>query len=112
MNAVLVVVVEVEPDAEEELNRWYDERHVPERLAMDGFVSARRFVSAEHPGRYLAVYELDRPEAATGSAYLDAARALETAWDRSVAARWTLLGREVWNEVTPDRWGPAPPASA
>ena len=42
---LLVVMVEVDPEHEDELNRWYDEEHIPEKLATLGFRSARRFVS-------------------------------------------------------------------
>jgi len=37
---------------EEEFNAWYDSEHLPERLAIPGFRSARE-------GKYLATYELD-----------------------------------------------------
>jgi hypothetical protein len=42
---------------EDDYNRWYDEVHVPEVLAVPGFVSARRFRSED--GDYLAIYELE-----------------------------------------------------
>ena len=106
--AALVVTIEVDVGGEAEFNRWYNEKHVPERLAMKGFVSARRYLSADNPRRYLAVYELESPEAANGSDYMEAARALETEWDRSVAKSWKLLGREVWSDISVAEWGPAP----
>jgi hypothetical protein len=37
---------------------WYDEVHLPEILALDGFVSARR-LSALDGGSFVAVYEID-----------------------------------------------------
>jgi len=30
------------PEREQEYNTWYDEIHLPELVALDGFVSARR----------------------------------------------------------------------
>jgi hypothetical protein len=43
---------------EDEYNRWYDEVHVPEILAVPGFVGARRFraLDGDH---YLTVYDLE-----------------------------------------------------
>ena len=41
---------------EEEFNAWYDSEHLPERLAIPGFRSARRWVCN---GTYLGTYELD-----------------------------------------------------
>lgn len=97
--AVLVVTIEVDPAQEDDFNEWYDTKHIPERLAMPGFVAAHRFASTERPGRYLAIYELDDPQAALSDAYMDAARALETEWDVRVHASWTSMHREVWQAV-------------
>ena len=50
---------------EAEFNRWYDEQHVPDLLAVPGFVSAQRFAVSDATGQgepgwtYLALYELD-----------------------------------------------------
>jgi hypothetical protein len=102
--SALIVRIKLDGD-EGEFNRWYNEKHIPERLAMKGFLSARRYASAETPGEYLAVYELESPEAATSNDYMQAARALETDWDRKVAQTWTLIGRGVWTEISPPQWG-------
>lgn len=72
---VLLVLSEpVSGAAEADYNQWYDEVHLPEVLALAGFVSARRFrmserqltsqgefeaVSAKFPHRYLALYEVE-----------------------------------------------------
>jgi hypothetical protein len=100
--AVLVVTIEVDAEDEADFNRWYDTKHVPERLAMPGFLSARRYASTDRPGRYLAVYELSTPEAALSDAYMDMARSLETPWDKAVHATWTHMHREVWTLLQPD----------
>lgn len=56
---LLLVMMEVDPDHEEEFNRWYWEEHVPERLAVEGIKSARRYVAVEGKPKYLALYELE-----------------------------------------------------
>jgi hypothetical protein len=40
---ILVVMMEVDPAHEDEFNRWYNDEHLPERLEIPGYVSARRF---------------------------------------------------------------------
>ena len=59
---LLMVQMEIPAEHEDELNSWYWEEHVPERLACPGFLSARRFrlesANADVP-RYLALYDLD-----------------------------------------------------
>jgi hypothetical protein len=46
-----------DPSREDEYNEWYSTIHIPEILSIPGFVSARRYKSAD--GSYLAIYELD-----------------------------------------------------
>ena len=70
---LLLVTMEVEEEYEAELNDWYDEEHLPERLSCPGFLSARRYRLAEgsSPGqsRYLAIYELESPAVLESPAY-------------------------------------------
>lgn len=37
------------PGRERELEHWYDPRHIPDCLALDGFVAAQRFRVEEQP---------------------------------------------------------------
>ena len=60
---LLLVMMDIAPEREEEFNRWYNEEHVPERLAIPGFKRARRFKALEGSPKYLALYELESPEA-------------------------------------------------
>ena len=39
-HGLLMVYTDVPDDVEEEFNRWYDEEHIPERLAIPGVLSA------------------------------------------------------------------------
>jgi hypothetical protein len=60
------------PEQAEAYHRWYDETHIPEILALDGFVSGRRFGSLDADGSFIAVYEIDT-DIATARAALAAA---------------------------------------
>jgi hypothetical protein len=49
---------------EAEFNRWYTDRHVPDLLALPGFISAQRFALTNGAGQdqrfsYLAIYEFE-----------------------------------------------------
>ncbi|MBA2947844.1 DUF4286 family protein [Streptomyces himalayensis] len=56
------------PEAMEEFNRWYDEVHLPEVVALDGFVAARRYAPKEGYGPYVTQYEIEGdPEEAVKS---------------------------------------------
>jgi hypothetical protein len=47
------------PDREQEYNTWYDEVHIPELLALDGIVAARRLRPVDGDGPYVALYEIE-----------------------------------------------------
>jgi hypothetical protein len=51
----------VSPEREDEFNDWYDRAHIPELLAVPGFLSARRYRRLGDDGEteYLAVYEIE-----------------------------------------------------
>jgi hypothetical protein len=57
------------PELEPEFNRWYDEHHIPVRMAAPGFVSAQRYRD-EATRNYLAVYEMTSPGALSTPEYL------------------------------------------
>jgi hypothetical protein len=64
--------------AEDEYNRWYNDIHLPEVVATDGFVSAQRFKFDDGaPGvveqRYLAIYEVDTDDVQLAKKSLEAA---------------------------------------
>ena len=47
------------PDREQEYNTWYDEVHLGELMALDGFVSARRLRPVDGDGPCVAIYEIE-----------------------------------------------------
>ena len=60
-NTVLVVTMEVDAEDEEEFNKWYNEQHLPERMAIPGYVSARRFKleDGNNALKYLCIWEME-----------------------------------------------------
>lgn len=44
--------------SDDEFERWYDEEHIPARLALPGFVQASRYRAIEGEPWHLAVYDL------------------------------------------------------
>ena len=56
---LLMVWAEVPSDREKEFNRWYNEEHLAERLALPGFLSAARYEAVKGGPKHLACYELE-----------------------------------------------------
>ena len=66
---VLLIVNDVDDDAEDELNRWYQEEHLPNRLAVTGFRRARRYRAIDGQPAYVAFDECDSGAVLTSSDY-------------------------------------------
>ncbi len=73
--ALLVVFMEPKAEVEKEFNKWYNQHHVPERVAVPGILNARRFELCEGEGalKYLAIYELADESVLQSEAYLASA---------------------------------------
>jgi hypothetical protein len=68
-NYHMVVLTNPVAGKEDEFNRWYTNRHIPDVLACPGFVRAQRFEMVagmgENPWRYCAIYEIEADDPAT-----------------------------------------------
>jgi len=104
---LLLTLTEPPPAMEEEFNAWYDEEHLPERLAIPGFRSARRWVRGR---TYLASYELDSPAVLSSSAYL-ARYENPTPWSRRCLGKCVTFKRWACRQVEPGEAEPHPGAA-
>src|SRR5437016_3763437 len=66
---LLMVWADVPADKEGEFNRWYNEEHLAERLAIPGFLSGARYEAVKGGPKHLAVYELESPAVLESEAY-------------------------------------------
>ena len=57
-DGLLMVYCEVPAPHEEEFNAWYNDEHIPERLAIPGVLNAARYQAVAGGPTYLACYEL------------------------------------------------------
>ncbi|MCB2049646.1 MAG: hypothetical protein KDE32_15700 [Novosphingobium sp.] len=57
--------------SEENYNKWYNEQHIPDVCRIEGFTGAQRFKNTiDGMTNYLAIYEVDAPDAAAAIANL------------------------------------------
>ena len=59
---LLMVWADVPANKEDEFNRWYNEEHLAERMAIPGFLSGARYEAVKGGPKHLAVYELESPD--------------------------------------------------
>jgi hypothetical protein len=74
MRGFLVVTHNVDPTAEAEFNRWYQDEHLDQRLAVPGFTTARRYLAIDSRQRYAALYETESPATLQSPAYVELLR--------------------------------------
>jgi hypothetical protein len=58
---LLLTMTEPPPAMEEEFNAWYDREHLPERLSIPGFRSARRWVADCDASAVVPVFGANAP---------------------------------------------------
>ena len=59
---LFMVWADVPVDKEEDFNRWYNEEHLDELLAIPGVLNAARYVAVSGSPKYLACYELENAD--------------------------------------------------
>ena len=91
---MLLTSMDIDPSHEAEFNRWYDHEHLEERVAIDGFLEARRYVADQASPKYLSLYSTESFAVLDSPAYRNAL-ANQTDWSRSNIARFKNMIRAV-----------------
>ena len=91
---MLLTSMDIDPSDEAEFNRWYDREHLEERVAIEGFLEARRYVAHQGSPKYLCLYSTATFDALDSPAYR-AKLANPTDWSRKTMARFKNMIRAV-----------------
>ena len=107
-----MVWADVPADKEPEFNRWYNEEHLAERLAIPGFLNGARYEAVKGGPKHLAVYELESPEVLASAAYKKVATN-PTPWTQRTGpqAVATTFIRNVYTMIHPHTVTPSVAAS-
>ena len=100
---ILLVLNDIVAAAEDEFNRWYPQQHIPERLGLPGFRTARRYRALGSGPAYMAVYECDSVDVLGTKAYLERL-AHPTEWTRKMMPSFRNMlrsaCRQTWTQGT------------
>jgi hypothetical protein len=91
---MLLTSMDIDPSDEAEFNRWYDREHLEERVAIDGFLEARRYVAHEASPKYLSLYSTQTFDVLDSPTYR-AALANQTDWSKTNIGRFKNMIRAV-----------------
>ncbi|QWG24510.1 hypothetical protein KMZ93_06290 [Bradyrhizobium sediminis] len=91
---MLLTSMDIDPSDEAEFNRWYDREHLEERVAIPGFLEARRYVAHDGKPKYLSLYSTATFDVLDSPAYRTAL-ANQTDWSKTNIARFKNMIRAV-----------------
>jgi hypothetical protein len=91
---MLLTSMDIDPSDEAEFNRWYDREHLEERVAIEGFLEARRYIAHQGAPKYLSLYSTETFEVLDSATYRTAL-ANQTEWSKATIARFKNMIRAV-----------------
>jgi hypothetical protein len=91
---MLLTSMDIDAADEAEFNRWYDREHLEERVAIPGFLEARRYVAHKACPKYLCLYSTEAFDVLGSSTYR-AKLANPTEWSSRTMARFKNMIRAV-----------------
>src|ERR1700751_4494678 len=91
---MLLTSMDIDAADEADFNRWYDREHLEERVAIEGFLEARRYVAHQGSPKYLCLYSTTTIDVFNSAAY-KARLANPTEWSQKTMARFKNMIRAV-----------------
>ena len=91
---MLLTSMDIDEADEADFNRWYDHEHLEERVAIPGFLEARRYVAHAARPKYLCLYSTATLDVLDSPAYR-ARLGSPTDWSRRTMARFRNMIRVV-----------------
>ena len=91
---VLAIWNGIADEAEADFVAWHVREHIPERVAVPGFLRGRRYVAEVGRPKYFNFYEVEAPETLTSPAYLERLNA-PSDWTRRVVRHFKDTSRTI-----------------
>ena len=97
---ILIAAMDFSATREDEFHDWYDLEHVPERLAVPGFLNAGRWIGIGNPKVSVATYDLDQVGVLHSPPYLAVGGANGSPWTKRITGLCKPImryeGEQVW----------------
>jgi hypothetical protein len=93
---LLLMMTDIDAADEADFNRWYEEEHLAERMAIPGFINARRFTALEGGPKYLALYDLESPEVLQSAPYRNIVGTGTSPWTKRLQPKFKNFRRNVY----------------
>jgi len=86
---------------DDEFHDWYDTEHIPERLAVRGFLNAQRWIGIDDPKIAVAIYDLDSIDVLRDRAYVAATTGGRSPWTTRMTRKANLISRLAGEQLPP-----------
>lgn len=93
-SGALCIWHDLAPEATDEFYQWHNREHMPERVAIPGFLRGRRYIAVAGAPAYFNLYEAESAEVLGGSDYLARLNA-PTEWTRRVVPSFRRVSRSI-----------------
>lgn len=93
---------DVAPEMRAEWEQWHSHEHMPERLAIPGFLRGTRYIALSGDPSYFVLYEADRLDTLTSGAYIERLNN-PTPWSRKMMPHHRNMVRALC--VVREGWG-------
>ncbi|MEK9720038.1 MAG: hypothetical protein VW257_03115, partial [Quisquiliibacterium sp.] len=91
---MLITAMDVDAANEGDFNLWYNREHLAERVAIDGFLEARRWIAESAEPKYFCTYSTASFEVLSSPAYAKAL-ANQTDWSKHHISNFRNMQRAV-----------------
>jgi hypothetical protein len=91
---MLLTSMDIDASDEVDFNRWYDREHLRERVAIEGFLEARRYIAHQGSPKYLCLYSTRTFEVLDSPTYRSAL-VNPTEWSKTNLARFRNMIRTI-----------------
>jgi len=98
---LLIAAMEFSDVAEDEFHDWYDTEHIPERLAVPGFINAHHWIGIDNPKASVATYDLDAVGVLHSAPYQAVGGANGSPWTKRVTGRVNMIIRLEGEQILP-----------
>lgn len=95
---LLIVWTDVEPEYEAEFNEWYNQEHIPQLLAVAGFLTGRRYQAVDGRPKYVAIYDLADESVTKSRPFLEV-RNKRTPWTARMLPHFQNTQRGVFKQI-------------
>jgi hypothetical protein len=98
---LLIAAMRFSDVAEDEFHDWYDTEHIPERLAVPGFINADRWIGSSDAKLSVATYDLDAVGVLHSPQYQAVGGANGSPWTKRITSRVDHVIRLEGDQILP-----------